>query len=67
MPKSLKKEQKPPRLLGVKECAAILGVSRQRVSQLALTETFPKPVAHLASGPIWETKIIEQYCNPKKS
>jgi len=44
-------EQDP--YLGVTEVARLLGVSRQRVSELRGRPGFPEPVAELASGPIW--------------
>lgn len=42
-----------PVLLGVAELAQRLGVSKSRASELARLDTFPRPVAHLASGPVW--------------
>ena len=44
-------EQDP--YLGVTEVARLLGVSRQRVSELRSRPGFPEPVAELASGPVW--------------
>ena len=40
-------------LMGLKEIADLLGVSRQRAGQLAATKGFPEPVARLAAGPIY--------------
>jgi len=37
----------------------MLGVSRQRVDQLASTTGFPAPVAELSAGRVWETRAIE--------
>jgi predicted DNA-binding transcriptional regulator AlpA len=42
-----------PELMGAAEAARELGVTRQRVNQLAQTEAFPKPVAVLDAGRIW--------------
>ncbi len=42
-----------PALVGVAEIAERLDVSRQRVSELARSRTFPPPVAELAAGPVW--------------
>lgn len=42
-----------PTLVGVSEVGDLLGVSRQRASELARTADFPLPVASLASGPVW--------------
>jgi predicted DNA-binding transcriptional regulator AlpA len=49
------------RLMGTTEIAKLLGVSRQRVGQLAQGGTFPEPVARLAAGPIWESADIERW------
>jgi predicted DNA-binding transcriptional regulator AlpA len=51
----------PDHLMGVTEIANLLGISRQRVSQLARTETFPEPVARLSGGIIWERADIERW------
>ena len=40
-------------LVGVAEVADQLGVTRQRVSELARQPTSPSPVSQLASGPVW--------------
>lgn len=42
-----------PTLLGVAELAARLGVSKARASELARLDGFPRPIARLASGPVW--------------
>lgn len=42
-----------PRLVGIREIAQLLSVSRQRADQLVRTKGFPDPVADLASGRIW--------------
>lgn len=41
------------RLLGPAELARLIGVSRQRVSQLAQKSTFPAPLAVLEMGSVW--------------
>jgi len=49
-------------LCGVAEIARLLGVSRQRVDQLARAyPDFPKPEAELAAGRIWSTADIEAW------
>jgi predicted DNA-binding transcriptional regulator AlpA len=48
-------------LVGVTEIATMLGVTTQRVSQLVRTPAFPKPVAQLAAGLIWERSDVEQW------
>ena len=47
--------------LGVAELADALGVSRQRVSELARSHDFPKPVAELKSGPIWRRSSVARF------
>lgn len=51
----------PPDLVGTTEISNMLGVSRQRVTQLAATPAFPEPVARLAAGPIWDRSDIEEW------
>lgn len=49
-------------LVGLSEIASILGVTRQRASQLARDyDDFPPPVAELASGRVWETAAVEAW------
>jgi len=48
-------------LVALGEIAAMLGVSRQRVGQLAQRDDFPKPVAVLSVGRIWERAAVEQW------
>jgi len=50
-------------LLGVHEIAELLGLSRQRVHQLASQADFPKPIARLNAGDIWTRADIEQWRN----
>ncbi|MET0416711.1 MAG: AlpA family phage regulatory protein [Actinoplanes sp.] len=49
------------RLVGAHEIRALLGVSRQRVYQLAKRPDFPKPFAELAQGKIWNLTDIEKW------
>lgn len=48
-------------LVGVAEIARFLGVSRQRVQQLSQTSDFPKPVARLSAGTIWERQDVVRW------
>jgi predicted DNA-binding transcriptional regulator AlpA len=48
-------------LAGVSEVAEMLGVSKQRVSELAKTRGFPKPLVTLASGPVWPVAAIRSF------
>lgn len=50
------------RLVGVAEVAEMLGVSRQRVSQLK-AGSLPNPVALLASGPVWSAREVEGFAS----
>lgn len=48
-------------LVGKHEVAEILGVSRQRVDQLADRADFPRPLAALRAGRIWRRDSIERW------
>lgn len=50
-----------PDLVGVAEVAQTLGVSKQRVSTLRKEGRLPRPLAHLASGPVWAAAGIEKF------
>lgn len=55
-----------PVLLGVAELASRLGVTRQRASELARSDSFPAPVAVLASGPVWLEPTVLRFLNEWK-
>lgn len=49
-------------LVGLSEIASMLGVTRQRASQLVRDyEDFPSPVAQLSAGRIWETAAVSAW------
>jgi predicted DNA-binding transcriptional regulator AlpA len=48
-------------LVGVREIAEMLGVSRPRVDQLSNTDSFPTPEVELASGRIWKRAAVEKW------
>jgi predicted DNA-binding transcriptional regulator AlpA len=48
-------------LVGAAEASELLGVSRQRLHVLAQRDDFPKPVAVLAMGNVWEREAVEQW------
>lgn len=51
-------------LLAIKEAADLLGVSRQRVSQLIdAYPDFPAPVATLSAGRIWARADVEEWAH----
>jgi prophage regulatory protein len=52
---------KPIRLVGAHEIHLLLGVTRQRVYQIARGNSFPRPVARLAQGKLWLTDDIEAW------
>lgn len=48
-------------LVGLTEIAGILGVSRQRIHQLAATDAFPPPEAEVSAGRLWKRTDIEEW------
>lgn len=54
-----------PRAIGPHEIAVMLGVTRQRVTQLRQEPDFPKPWEILATGYIWRDTDIEAYAHSK--
>lgn len=51
----------PHDLVGAAEAALVLGVSRQRVGQLAERPDFPAPIARLSAGPVWTRVSVEVF------
>jgi DNA-binding CsgD family transcriptional regulator len=54
-------EQEPDRYVGVSEIAALIGVSKQRVTELRVRPDFPAPVAELAAGPVWRESSLRRF------
>ena len=48
-------------LVSTAEIARLLGVTRQRVQQLAKTDGFPTPAATLSMGSVWHTDDIRAW------
>ena len=48
-------------LVGAQEIGAMLGVSRQRVQQLAARDDFPQPEVTLAMGKVWKRADVEAW------
>ena len=48
-------------LVGAHEIAAMLGLTRQRVNQMARERGFPKPYARLHMGNAWKRSAIEAW------
>ena len=55
------------RLVGAQEIRGLLGVSRQRVCQLAERPDFPEPVAVLSRGRVWALADIEAWINARRT
>jgi hypothetical protein len=53
--------QMPETYAGVTEVAKLLGVSRQRVSELRGSDILPAPVAELAAGPVWRVSSLQRF------
>jgi hypothetical protein len=62
-------EPNTPDLVGVAELAELCGVTRQRASALARSNGFPEPLAELASGPVWDLRMVERFVRqwPRKT
>jgi hypothetical protein len=54
-------EPNTPDLVGVAELAELCGVTRQRASVLARSGGFPEPLAELASGPVWDLRMVQRF------
>lgn len=52
-------------LMGTAEIAELLGVTRQRVSQLVKRDDFPAPVATLIGGTIWLAKDVREWADDR--
>ncbi len=50
-----------PEIVSAGEVAEILGVSRQRVHQLAKSAGFPAPLLSLRTGPLWHAVAIRKF------
>lgn len=50
-----------PELVGVSEVASLLGVSKQRLSELRTRADFPQPIVMLAAGPVWARPSLNHF------
>lgn len=50
-----------PQLMGSSEIAVRLGLSRQRIQQLAERDDFPEPFQELRMGRVWWTHEVEEW------
>ncbi len=48
-------------LVGATEAAEVLGVTRQRIHQLASQPEFPKPEVELTAGKVWRREDVERW------
>lgn len=49
-------------IVGVKEVAQMLGISRQRVNVIVQSHPdFPEPIAKLAAGRVWQRRDIVEW------
>lgn len=55
----------PPVPTGPRELALMLGVSRQRVTQLLEADDFPPPWVELATGRIWRDADIATWAQAR--
>lgn len=57
-----------PEMVSSQEVAEILGVTRQRVSQLRSSPAFPAALLELRTGPIWNAAAIKKFARdwPRK-
>ncbi len=50
-----------PEMLGSKDAAALLGVSRQRLHELRSSGRFPVPAAELGNSPVWLRSALDDF------
>jgi predicted DNA-binding transcriptional regulator AlpA len=48
-------------LVGLKEIAEMLGVSKQRAGQLAELVAFPRPLGEISAGRVWKRADVEAW------
>ena len=53
--------------MGAAEVGALLGVGRQRVTQLTTSRGFPKPYATLAMGKVWRAADVRAWHEARKT
>ena len=51
----------PHHLVGASEIGELLGVTRQRIDQLAKEPGFPAPTVELAAGRVWVKEDVEEW------
>jgi predicted DNA-binding transcriptional regulator AlpA len=48
-------------LVGLKEIAEMLQVSKQRAGQLAARADFPEPLGEISAGRVWKRSEVEEW------
>ncbi|MFC7500945.1 helix-turn-helix transcriptional regulator [Nocardioides sp. GCM10030258] len=56
-----------PVLVGLRELAAILGVSKQRALQLTQRDDFPPPIQRLRATPVWIESEVRGYATTRRT
>lgn len=51
----------PQDLMGIAEIRTLLDISRQRADQLTRRPDFPRPVAELAMGKVWDGESVREW------
>jgi predicted DNA-binding transcriptional regulator AlpA len=59
-------KNKDSTVVGIAEIAEMLGVSKQRASELGGQDNFPRPMATLRSGRVWRRADIERFAKDWK-
>lgn len=65
MPRTKREPNVNQPLLGATEAAVLLGWDRKRVAGALSRRTFPKPIAELASGPVWRREDLVAFAYSK--
>jgi prophage regulatory protein len=51
--------------MGVQEIGDLFGVSRTRVQQLTARDDFPRPLAELAQGRVWDAAAVRAWAEAR--
>lgn len=54
-------------VVGITEIAAILEVGKTRAGQLVEHKEFPRPIANLASGRVWNEAAVRKYAKTRRT
>ena len=60
------RKRPPARLAGVAELAELLQITPSSLADRRRNATFPKPIAQLRCGPIWDLDDIEDYLERRR-